>query len=149
MILTPHILIGIAIGVKIQNPWLGFFAGLASHLILDAIPHNEYGQKDTGKKIKEMNLSTILKALLDISIGLGLVYFIYTIKSFVINPWAITGAVLPDIISVLSWQFPNKFFTILNKFHSFHAKKFDGKFGIVTQIIISVIVLFTLFASGR
>ena len=30
-----------------------------------------------------MNFSTILKALLDILIGLGLVYFIYTIKPFV------------------------------------------------------------------
>lgn len=142
MILTPHILVGIAIGVKVQNPWLGFFAGLASHLILDAIPHSEYGQKDTGKKIKEMHPLTILKALLDISIGLGLIYFIYTLKPFVINFWAITGAVLPDIISILSWQFPSKFFTILNKFHAFHAKKFDGKLGIVIQIIISAIALY-------
>lgn len=142
MILTPHILVGIVIGVKIQNPWLGFFAGLASHFILDIIPHSEYGQQDTGKKINKMHSSTILKASLDVAAGIGLIYFIYALKPFVINLWAVTGAVLPDVISILSWQCPNKLFTVLNKFHSFHAKKFDGKLGIITQIIISAIALY-------
>ncbi|MFA5386381.1 MAG: hypothetical protein WC297_01840 [Candidatus Paceibacterota bacterium] len=142
MILTPHILVGAAIGLKIKNPWLGFLAGLISHLILDAIPHREYGQEDSGKKIKAMRFSTILKVLLDISIGFGLIYSVYVIKPFIINFWAIAGVILPDIISGLSWQFPNKFFTVLTKFHLFHAKKFDGKFGIIIQVFVSAIALY-------
>lgn len=34
-----HIAIAGAIGEKIQNPFLAYFAGILSHLILDKVPH--------------------------------------------------------------------------------------------------------------
>ncbi len=41
MYLTIHAAMGGAIGQFINEPWLAFFIGFASHLLLDAIPHGD------------------------------------------------------------------------------------------------------------
>ena len=45
MIITPHLLVGAAIGAKTHNLGLIIILGLLSHLILDKIPHWDYGEK--------------------------------------------------------------------------------------------------------
>ncbi len=39
MMATPHLLVGAALGRVVQRPWLAYPAALASHYLLDAIPH--------------------------------------------------------------------------------------------------------------
>lgn len=45
MILSPHALVGAAIGAAVKNPVLSFFVGVISHHILDAFPHLDYGSR--------------------------------------------------------------------------------------------------------
>ncbi len=39
MMATPHLLVGAALGRAVQRPWLAYPAALASHLLLDMVPH--------------------------------------------------------------------------------------------------------------
>jgi hypothetical protein len=39
MLVTNHVLSGAALGAAVQNPWVAFPLGFASHLVLDAAPH--------------------------------------------------------------------------------------------------------------
>jgi hypothetical protein len=39
MMATPHMLAGAALGRVLRRPWLAYPAALASHLLLDAVPH--------------------------------------------------------------------------------------------------------------
>jgi hypothetical protein len=39
MMTTPHMVAGAAIGHVLRRPWLAYPAALASHFVLDAIPH--------------------------------------------------------------------------------------------------------------
>jgi len=55
MIATAHVIIGGTVGVLTKNPAAGFLAGVASHLICDAIPHLDgplYPQYENGDKDK-------------------------------------------------------------------------------------------------
>lgn len=45
MLETTHVLAALALAKNIENPWLAFGVGLASHLILDAIPHYDFQGK--------------------------------------------------------------------------------------------------------
>lgn len=52
MILTPHILIGVAIGYRFENYFVIFGLSFLSHFALDAIPHWEYQIANTQKNIR-------------------------------------------------------------------------------------------------
>lgn len=43
MLFTSHAIVGAAIGVAAGDPLWGFFGGVASHHVLDAIPHFDQG----------------------------------------------------------------------------------------------------------
>ena len=48
MLLTNHVLSGALIGARARGPGQAFAAGVASHFVLDAIPHwGEWGSKRT------------------------------------------------------------------------------------------------------
>lgn len=43
MLITPHATTGALVGLISQNPVLGFFLGVVSHFVLDALPHFDQG----------------------------------------------------------------------------------------------------------
>ena len=43
MLFTSHAIVGAAVGVAAGNPYYGFLGGIASHHVLDAIPHFDQG----------------------------------------------------------------------------------------------------------
>ena len=86
MDLTPHLVVGAAIGARIRRPALALPAAVASHFVLDTVPHFDIGW------INGANLSAAIDA------GLGVVLcgvFVWSTGT-----WApLTGAlaaVLPD-----------------------------------------------------
>ena len=68
MILTPHILAGAAIGANSSNFLTAFIFGLASHFVLDALPHWDYIDK-----IDISRPSHLIKIGLDFILGIIIV----------------------------------------------------------------------------
>ncbi|MBI4122545.1 MAG: hypothetical protein HY462_00945 [Parcubacteria group bacterium] len=100
MYLTVHAAAGAAAGTFIAEPWVAFAAGIATHFILDMIPHGDEGIESwTWFKSK---LSRIAAATL-IDCAVLLVFFLYWIQNadMQLLPGMLYGAaggIVPDTI---------------------------------------------------
>lgn len=153
MILTPHILVGAAIGLRMKNPFLVFITAFLSHFVLDAIPHTEYDVSVLKEKPNKKFIAPCLKILVDFVCGLGIVFFISkTILRLEPSYNLVLGiifSVIPDAFTILFWQTKNKFFKNLTNFHIFHSKRIYPQakpiskiLGILSQVIIGILAIF-------
>lgn len=159
MIITPHLLLGAAIGAKIKNfGWIIVLAFL-SHFVLDRIPHWDYGNDTLKKFEKNRSYKSLfvffLQMILDGLIGLVVVFILIWQKkmidfnnlSFIAT--GILASIFPDIIlgftKLFSKKIPkfSKFYINLHEkilHHPKHIKK-PTLLGLGTQIIVSIIAI--------
>ena len=158
MILAPHMLIGAAIGAKVKNIGWIIVLGIISHIILDKIPHWDYGNKEIKRFNESKSYKTLftffLKLLIDGLIGLIIVITIILLKNMIKTEHlififlGIFISLLPDVIlgiAKLSYQ-KFKFSKSYADFHDkfFHNPKHIRKptaIGLGTQILIGSIAI--------
>lgn len=151
MLITPHLLAGAALGGLMNNPVVAFGLGLASHFVLDAIPHFEQGTYRAGLapnlKPEEVQIKTIdyVLAGLDFIIGIFILYFFLKNNFFTHQNiiFGAAGAFLPDLIdNVPFWNKvlrPLPFFKQLHRFHNgihFNLKVKYWYWGVLTQVLV-------------
>ncbi|MFW5853123.1 MAG: hypothetical protein ACOCU8_00600 [Patescibacteria group bacterium] len=133
MIWTSHAVAG-GVTAAVLSPWppLAIAGALASHFVLDAIPHWDYKLKSlqVNQESEEVGLKfkfdkwffyDCLKMAIDFSVGLILVWFF--VASGHNSLWLIMiGAVLavvPDWLFFIYSLWPNRFLKIFVRFHHF------------------------------
>lgn len=152
MLETPHVALGIAIAVKTGNPWVAIPLALASHFLLDRVPHwNPHFYTETQKFGKPKKISTFI-AVADEVFAIFLTLFaaykfwpdvdktlLILICSFL--------SVLPDQI-----KFPYFYFNLrkglLKKWVDFERSiqvEVKPLLGILTQITVVLITLSWIF----
>ena len=143
MILTPHAVLGAAIGSKIAYLPLAIVLALASHYLLDLIPHADYPIDNFREKKWRKAKFEILSMIADSLLGLVLVFSIWQLSSanflHILIP-AFFG-VAPDFLSFLFFLYPkNKFLkwhsNLHKKLHFLENKKFSINWRIISQILI-------------
>lgn len=138
MVLTPHAVLGSAIASALRlSPPLAFVAGLASHYLLDTVPHWDYDL--VSAKIDSANplnndidtsgwpfVIDLVKIGFDACLGLSLSLFFFgwagevTIISLV---FASLGGVLPDVLQFTYTKVRREPFVAIQRFHNLmHAK---------------------------
>lgn len=151
MILTPHILIGAAIGAKIGNFYLVVLFSLAAHYLTEIIPHQEYDINSLKKRMININknfLIDLTKVLFDFLVGASLALYLSFNQPYL--NYVIVGilsATLPDFLLFLYWQYDSKILSVLKQFHQApHFKNKNTLFwqGILTQVIISLVAILIL-----
>ena len=148
MLLTPHILTGVAIITKVQNPILGLLLVFLSHYFLDCFPQQEYSIKNIKEKRWNKSFLDFLKVFFDISFGVLLILFLSKNNSLVFA--AAFLAILPDGFTLLNLIIPkNKLLEIHDTFHQkinyfFENKKIPAFWGIVSQIAVIALAIFFL-----
>lgn len=154
MIITPHILVGAAIGSKISSPVAIFILALISHYVLDALPHFEYNislLKDEKSKINKNFFINLTKVAADLLIGLALTFWLISGKDwqFLSLIGALT-AIVPDGLLFLFWRYPSQL--ILKSLGQFHkschlAKKISSPawLGLMVQAMIIILTIVFLF----
>ena len=148
MLLTPHILVGVAIITLFQNPILGLVFVLLSHYFLDLFPHNEYTIKTIRAGQWGKSLPDFLKVFLDITIGLIIVFFTAGFSPLILGACAMS--ILPDSLTLIHCIFPTN--RLLNKHSKMHIainyvyknKKIPAVFGVLNQIIAAAIAIYLL-----
>ncbi|MCX6726075.1 MAG: hypothetical protein NT052_02060 [Candidatus Shapirobacteria bacterium] len=146
MLSTSHSLISALIVSRIFPPQLSLPLVLASHYLLDIVPHWDTGTGLTnGHKSKK---KAVLETLVDVIVGFSLV-FIFFQKGKPFSPllWvAVFLGILPDLL-----EFPALFFgkrpfpiNVLEKFHNTLHQRAKLPWGLIYQIVVLIIV-FTLF----
>lgn len=164
MILTPHILTGALIGVKLENPILGSLFAFLSHYLLDAIPHWEYKFIKNWRNYNNQNLNSIiiseiksskygfLKIIVDLLIGFGILFFLslYLKKfSYLIFIYGFFG-ILTDFLIFVYWCFPKisflkKHFQIHHIIHFSKEKNIKiQKIGFLIEFLIIILNIFYL-----
>jgi hypothetical protein len=149
MILTPHILLGAAIGSKIASPGVVFSLSFLSHYLLDALPHYEYDVSGLKGKSAKKIIIDLLQVAIDFSIGMALALFLVWNSPF--RTTAILGmlsALVPDMLLFLHYRYPKSKF--LNIFavphHAVHYLKnlSPAWLSLATEIIVSLAIIFFL-----
>lgn len=142
MVITPHMLVGAAVGSQFNNPWSVFILGLFSHYILDALPHWDYLFK-----VRIANPDHLRKIGLDFILGGFFVLILgwsSTQKLFILI--GIIAALLPDFLEVLYQNFDIKWLRPLSKFH--HKIHFQKRLsfwrGLPFALIVSLIAVSVL-----
>ncbi len=153
MILLPHMLVGGAVGSKIDKTrWLIglIILALASHYLLDSLPHYEY-QIDALKNGLNADFAVAaLKVFFDFSVGLAFLILIgRRQKNFYYILIGCLIAVLPDILIFLSWQMGNlgylNYLVYLNHLFHYQGDTLTPHLpGIMTQIVASAVAIFVL-----
>lgn len=161
MILSTHIIIAAAASKPVlHNPVLVFLISIASHFILDMIPHWEYKLRSVDvnpENIKRgfvrQDASAIafdlLRIALDIFVGALVIFYAlgieFNIESLVLFAIIIIGAILPDALQVVYWLFPRSFMVYIQRFHKFVHSNIDLSYkpflGITSQIFISAVAI--------
>jgi len=147
MFITPHVLVGASIAVSTGSYPLAIIGGVASHFLLDTIPHTDWGTWHSYKKdFKVMKLDYI-SLTIDIIFALAVFIWLVAIKKF--QFWLIftafaSSSILDiyalDYVFNLPFKFRNlpvlkSIYLFLNKTH-FKLKIEYWPLGLLTQILV-------------
>lgn len=151
MILTTHIITGGILGGISPNLWLAAILGLASHYLLDAIPHWDYLSPEF-KKATNLNKKffkekafwqDFIKITIDIFVGLLILTLLGRLKDLNFQKALIGSffAILPDPIQFLSWTFGWRFLKYSDKLQVLaHSKKEPSLWpGLAIQIALIIL----------
>ena len=147
MTLTPHLLLGAAIGSKIGNLPLAIVLAFLSHYLLDLIPHIEYPIDNISKKQWRKSLPDFLRVFLDFSFG-GLLILIFSNNQPIIYVCALV-ALIPDSLTIISSIFPNRVLSAHDKIHTekIHFLKYKkiSVFWRISSQVLTIVISILLF----
>lgn len=152
MTLGTHIVVGTTLAAAYAGgPASAFGIGLLSHYLMDAITHWDYPISCNKEKSVKAFVSDVLKVLIDITIGVGIVVWAMGPQGFLSMPWlvfAVVGSAFPDFLQFGLMVHKNKVLNALQRFHhAFHSPfSLNGKpiQGILFQVVIVAFFTFAL-----
>lgn len=148
MLLTPHILAGVAVFSSISNPALGLFLAFLSHYFLDCFPQKEYSIENIRERRWRKSLPDFLKVFSDIILGFLIVFLITGYNPLILAAAFI--AILPDGLTMLTIIFNKN--GLLKKHGELHAtvnafcenKGLPVFWGVFSQVAVIALAIFFL-----
>ncbi len=153
MILSTHAVVGAAVATLLPRyPVLVFAAGVASHFVIDAIPHWDYplrgitvGRSQAGAiRLNGALVRDVCLIALDACAGLALALLLFGRSAPL---WVIAlaafAAMLPDPLQVVHRLYPHEPLRTLQRFHEWmHTdRKLGWRFGVGSQLAFSSVVV--------
>lgn len=88
--MLPHAVVGAALGSRVKSPYVAFALGVASHFLLDAVPHADYPLEGTAGKAR---------LLVDAGLACGAVYLVARSSNPKGSLSGALGGIAPDLVS--------------------------------------------------
>jgi hypothetical protein len=145
MTATSHAIIGTVIAAKIGNPALAIPIAIASHVVLDAIPH--WDTATNGHSKGNIASSVFRNSIVDISLGFILSYFlIYYLFPETNLAYAFLMIIMSQLFDWLMVPYyffgiEKPFFKLIYKFQKLFDNSLDKPWGIITQLVFVPIVI--------
>lgn len=148
MVELPHVLVGAAIAAKTGNPALALPLALASHFVLDLIPHWNPHIYTEIKKFGKLRRGTVIFILFDsvaaLFLGLALAaQKLPNTEAFIVILLGAFLAVVPDLLEApyYFWRVEHPMLLRLVKFE--HSLQVNAPIipGIATQVVVSLTAL--------
>jgi hypothetical protein len=143
MLLLSHVITGAVIGQKVHNPYLVSSLALASHFVLDWVPHWSY---DVPNKFDVREFVKITPDAL-MSIIVYIVFLFSYPEQWLVITLGVGFAILPDFLTLTHYIPGLK--VIFKKFNAWHGKiqVHDEKWlGLLTQAVYIGMLLIVLLA---
>lgn len=144
MTATTHALIGTVIAAKIGNPALAIPLALASHVALDMIPHWDTATNGNGKgkSPNKVLTDTMIDVILGFILSYFLIIFVFPHTNLLYALSIIIFSQLPDWFMAPYYFFKIEFFKWAYDFGKITNREIDKPWGVVTQILILITVIF-------
>lgn len=143
MTATAHAVIGTVIAAKIGNPYLAIPLALASHFVLDMVPHWDAAVGSPAKDKKRIFVESVGDVLLGLTLSYSVIIFLFPQTNIFYAFFMIIVAQLPD------WLFAPYYFLNWGAFKWAYdiGKKtnisLDKPWGVITQIAtVALVILF-------
>lgn len=149
MLETPHVAVGAAIALKIPNPFIAVPLSLASHFVLDTIPHwNPHTYSETKKYGRPTN-GTILITMVDIAmafaLGIGVAKNALPDTNLALTIIACSAAsVFPDVSKYPFFMFKSLRKGLYERWVKYERSlQVEGPFwlGALTQVLVTIAAL--------
>ncbi|MBU1092189.1 hypothetical protein KJ836_00700 [Patescibacteria group bacterium] len=118
MLVAPHFLVGVAIATYVPEAGPAVLVTLASHFVLDSIPH-----RDTigGFHVSKIN---IIMESFDALVALGIFFLLVPVRSWLYVFTIGATGMLPDVIEIVGLFFPRWYtLPIIKGFHLWHTQE--------------------------
>ncbi len=144
MLLTPHTMVGLAIGTTVSNPIIGVPASILMHFIGDLVPHWDFysNTKNEERRVGWRPLAVMADLALGISVGLTTTLFALWVKNdsgLALNILLCgIGSVLPDALEGPHIYFHNepKLLKLVSRTQSKLQFQAPLPWGILTQLLV-------------
>lgn len=102
MSILPHTITGAVVGSFLDNPALAFFGGVASHYLLDYIPHYDPDLRKKHKLSKQQKIYYGSVMLVDVVCSLIVLSFLFPFPNLF---WGGVGGAVVDVDNFLQFKF--------------------------------------------
>jgi hypothetical protein len=146
MLVLPHVATGAAIGALVGDPLVVIPVAIASHFILDSVPH---WQETMAPYIPTWK--TYLRIPIDVALGVGVVIYALSIQpdhSIGILLGALFASA-PDL-DVITIKLPKLQQGIIKKYWDWHCKiqrEITSLWGVATQLVVIALSLAVIHAA--
>jgi len=143
MLVLPHVATGAALGALIGDPFIVIPAAIASHFILDAIPHWQETMAPYTPTWK-----TYTRIPLDIGLAVGLVIYAISLQPDLM-PAIVLGAIFasaPDL-DVITIKLPELQRGFVKRYWDWHCKiqqETTSLWGVATQLTVLAACIFAV-----
>lgn len=151
MLLTPHVLVGTAIAVTLQNPVLAVPLSFVMHFMGDLVPHWDFYSNTTDEQRTHGWRPIAVMADLGLAVAIGVTFTLYALWILQMPNLALNiflcgiASVLPDAISSVAifngQPWPVKIIFKLQAILQFQAPL---PWGIISQLIVIAVSLLTI-----
>lgn len=155
MLLTPHTMVGLAIGSTVKNTPLGFFLSVFMHFAGDLVPHWDFysGTAKEDRRVGWRPLAVMADLICGVAVGLSAVLFSLWVKqspdvAFRLFVCGI-GSVLPDALEGPHIYFSKepKILRIISKAQGKLQFQAPLPWGIISQLVVLAFSLLIILNS--
>jgi hypothetical protein len=144
MLVLPHVATGAALGALIGDPFIVIPAAIASHFILDSIPHWQETMAPYHPTWK-----TYLRIPIDIGLAVGLVLYTVHLQPAAM-PGILLGAIFASIpdLDVITIKLPKLQRGIVKRYWDWHCKiqrETTSLWGVATQLSVLAVCIMTIY----
>lgn len=141
MTATSHSIIGTVIAAKIGNPALAIPLAVASHIVMDLVPHWDTATNRNEKSRKRLFIDSFVDALLAISVSYSVLIFLFPKTNLHYAVLIIFFSLLPDILMSPYLFFKIKEFKWAYNFGKMTNRELDKPWGVITQMVAVTIIV--------
>jgi len=138
MTATTHALIGTIIAAKIGNPALAIPIAVASHIVVDAIPHWDTATNRNKKTFKRMFTDSFWDVIIGFVLSYILIFLFFPTTNLAYAFLIIIASQFLDWATAPYYFFKIKAFKWVYSFQKLFDNDLDLPWGIVTQIILII-----------